>query len=130
MKVQNWSVRPCKKSDLDRFRLWLNGLGEGGAKHLSEALQNNQSLLKLSFSSNNIGDGGAKLFSQALQTNQTLHTLYPQYNEIGDIGTKYLSETLIKNQTLKALYLPGNKIGDGIQISHWISTKESYDNKS
>ena len=50
-----------------------------------------------------LGDTGPKHLSEALQKNQTLTDLEIIGVEIGDNGTRYLSQVLQKNQNLKLL---------------------------
>lgn len=63
----------------------------------------------------NIGDSGAKELSEALNLNKTLKKLTDreiEKKDIGDSSANELSEALKLNKRLSAIYFPNNKLGD------------------
>ncbi|CAF3911805.1 unnamed protein product [Rotaria magnacalcarata] len=66
--------------------LYSNQIGDIGIEYL------NEKITALNLSDNGIGDKGAKFLSEALQKNTTLMELYPEKNEIGYKGAQNLGE--------------------------------------
>ncbi|CAF1379797.1 unnamed protein product [Adineta steineri] len=79
-----------------------------GAQHLSNVLQQNETLMTLNLEFNLIDDQGALHLANALQKNKTLTTLYLQFNKISSEGAGHLAIALQQNQTLTTLDLRGN----------------------
>eukprot|EP01125_Pyxidicula_operculata_P002831 TRINITY_DN1265_c0_g1_i2.p1 TRINITY_DN1265_c0_g1~~TRINITY_DN1265_c0_g1_i2.p1 ORF type:complete len:679 (-),score=121.35 TRINITY_DN1265_c0_g1_i2:83-2119(-) len=124
---------------MDQLPLMKYPLGSNGAKLLSEALKNNQtitfldlyhtgigddevvllcdslmqnSLKSLKLEKNSIGDKGANAISEMMKCNTTLTTLYLSGNMISPIGIKKISEFLTINTTLAKLYLSQNDVNN------------------
>ncbi|CAF1178953.1 unnamed protein product [Rotaria sp. Silwood1] len=85
-----------------------------GAMIISEALRNNNTLVKLFLSHNKLGDDGTKFLARALSydNNSTLRELSLGHNGITDQGAEYLAKMLESNVTLTYLWLGSNKISD------------------
>ncbi|CAF3879624.1 unnamed protein product [Rotaria sp. Silwood1] len=85
-----------------------------GAKIISEALRNNDTLVKLFLSHNKLGDDGINYIARALSgvNNSTLEQLNLCHNGITDQGAEYLARMLESNETLTHLWLASNEISD------------------
>ncbi|CAF5004895.1 unnamed protein product, partial [Rotaria sp. Silwood1] len=85
-----------------------------GALIISEALRNNDTLVKLFLSHNKLGDDGTKFLARALScdNNSTLRELSLCHNGITDQGAEDLARMLASNETLTHLWLGSNKISD------------------
>ena len=96
-----------------------SNISSDGARIISEALHDNNTLEELFISRNKIGDIGAKCLAEALSgdNNTTLKQLCLGCNGITDHGIEYIATMLESNQTLTHLRLPSNQISDrGLQV--------------
>ncbi|CAF2070201.1 unnamed protein product, partial [Rotaria magnacalcarata] len=96
-----------------------NQIGMMGAKHLTNMLQTNSTLMMLNLWSNRIKDKGAEYLASVLETNKTLTALDIGSNHIGDDGAEYLAHAL---QTNRVSWLP--------QQSRWSSTVSILNHRS
>ena len=95
------------------LNLELNGVGEGGAQAIAEALRANHTLTKLYLGDNRVGDAGAHAIAEALRVNHTLTMLNLHGNAVGEGGAQTIAETLRVNHTLTELHLVSNRVGEG-----------------
>ena len=82
-----------------------NGIGETGAKSLSESLKSNTTLTKLDLRGKDKRNKTQKRHPSTIHSFLFLNTSTD--NEIGDTGVKSLSESLKSNTTLTKLNLRG-----------------------
>jgi hypothetical protein len=96
------------------------GVGNNGAKELSDALRDNKSVQKLNLSGNLITEIGIGSIASMLAINSTLTNLDLSNNALSDESMRILSEQALKTNTslnLKRLTLNQNTIGDkGIEF--------------
>ena len=97
--------------DFCAFDLQENNITSLGANILSEAMQNNTSLIRLDLTMNDIGDAGARGLGKGLK-NTVLQTLFLADNNIADRGAQELGEGLKNNFSLQVLGLSSNVIDD------------------
>ncbi|CAF0899935.1 unnamed protein product [Adineta steineri] len=116
--------------------LSYNEIGDIGAQHLADTLQNYQTLATLDLSHNRIGNNGAQYLNDTFKENKTLIKLNLEENpgsycaivsaaiqirhnkvltiielshcQIGNNGAQYLHDTFKENKTLIKLNLEGN----------------------
>ncbi|NXP25569.1 C2TA protein, partial [Scytalopus superciliaris] len=101
---------------LDLDALSENGIGDEGAKSLSEVFPTLTSLETLNLSQNKITDVGAKNLSAALPSLSSLKTLSLYNNNICDVGAENLAKALPAMTSLRVLDVQYNKItGVGAQ---------------
>ena len=99
-------------SSLSILFIGRNGLGDEGAKVLSEGLLNTTSLQLLGISHNKITCKGAKTLSHALLKNTSLLGLNLSSNSIGDDGAIAIADALAHGNTkLVVLRVQRNNIG-------------------
>ena len=102
------------------------GITSQGAEELSRALAQNSSLEKLDIGGNDgVGDGGIKHIAEALEHNKQLKELWIGRCGVTDKGAAYLASALSVNSTLKVLRMgdsEGKLTEDGLskltQTSH------------
>ena len=112
-EIQNTISRVANNDpSLTSLDLFLNGIGDDGAKALAAALKNNTSLTSLNLGGNGIGAEGAKALATALKTNTSLTSLNLRGNRIGDDVANALAAALKTNTSLTSLNLVNNGIGD------------------
>ena len=95
---------------LTHLNLSHNGFSDGGAKCISEAIKVNKTLTILDLSKNGISDAGATCIAEAIKVNKTLTHLYLERNGISDAGATCIAEAIKVNKTLTNLYLSYNGI--------------------
>ncbi|KAK4813460.1 hypothetical protein QYF61_006251 [Mycteria americana] len=101
---------------LDLDALSENGLGDEGAKTLSEVFPTLRSLETLNLSQNKITDVGAEKLATALPSLSSLKTLSLYNNSICDFGAENLAKVLPAMGSLRVLDVQYNKItGVGAQ---------------
>ncbi|XP_061232099.1 MHC class II transactivator isoform X2 [Neopsephotus bourkii] len=101
---------------LDLDALSENGIGDEGAKSLSEVFPTLTSLETLNLSQNNITDVGAEKLATALPSLSSLKTLSLYNNSICDFGAENLAKVLPAMASLRVLEVQYNKItGAGAQ---------------
>ncbi|NXG16178.1 C2TA protein, partial [Grallaria varia] len=101
---------------LDLDALSENGIGDEGAKSLSEVLPNLTSLETLNLSQNKITDVGTENLAAALPSLSSLRTLSLYNNNICDFGAENLAKALPAMTSLRVLDVQYNKItGVGAQ---------------
>ncbi|XP_071616868.1 MHC class II transactivator isoform X1 [Heliangelus exortis] len=101
---------------LDLDALSENGIGDEGAKSLSEVLPALISLETLNLSQNKITDVGAEKLATALPSLSSLKTLSLYNNSICDFGAENLAKVLPAMASLRVLDVQYNKItGAGAQ---------------
>ncbi|NXJ60828.1 C2TA protein, partial [Rostratula benghalensis] len=101
---------------LDLDALSENGIGDEGAKSLSEGFPNLTSLETLNLSQNKITDVGAEKLAIALPSLSSLKTLSLYNNNICDFGAEKLAKVLPVMTSLRVLDVQYNKItGVGAQ---------------
>ncbi|NXI44968.1 C2TA protein, partial [Galbula dea] len=101
---------------LDLDALSENGLGDEGAKSLSEVFPALTSLETLNLSQNKITDVGAEKLATALPSLSSLKTLSLYNNSICDFGAENLAKVLPAMASLRVLDIQYNKItGVGAQ---------------
>ncbi|KAM9012646.1 LOW QUALITY PROTEIN: MHC class II transactivator [Ara ararauna] len=101
---------------LDLDALSENGIGDEGAKSLSEVLPTLTSLETLNLSQNKITDVGAEKLATALPSLSSLKTLSLYNNSICDFGAENLAKVLPAMASLRVLEVQYNKItGAGAQ---------------
>jgi len=94
-------------------------LGDIGARTIVNCLRlpQNRLLGELCLGDNGIGDTGARLLSEFLETPASvLRRLSLRDNRIGDAGANFLAAALTKNTKLEELDLWGNLISDAAKI--------------
>jgi len=94
--------------------LSILSLPEEGARPLSEALRENETITTLDLSGNalGMGDRGCVLFWDCLVVNKTLRILILINNAIGGQGAEFLAEGLRQNAAVHSVFLYRNAIGD------------------
>ncbi|KAM6320072.1 LOW QUALITY PROTEIN: MHC class II transactivator [Podargus strigoides] len=101
---------------LDLDALSENGIGDEGAKSLSEVFPTLKSLETLNLSQNKITDVGAEKLATALPCLSSLKTLSLYNNSICDFGAENLAKVLPAMESLRVLDVQYNKItGAGAQ---------------
>ncbi|KAF1539803.1 MHC class II transactivator, partial [Eudyptula minor] len=101
---------------LDLDALSENGIGDEGAKSLSEVFPTLTSLETLNLSQNKITDVGAEKLATALPFLSSLKTLSLYNNSICDFGAENLAKVLPEMTSLRVLEVQYNKItGVGAQ---------------
>uniref|UniRef100_A0A8B9FUF3 MHC class II transactivator n=1 Tax=Amazona collaria TaxID=241587 RepID=A0A8B9FUF3_9PSIT len=101
---------------LDLDALSENGIGDEGAKSLSEVFPTLTSLETLNLSQNKITDVGAERLATALPSLSSLKTLSLYNNSICDFGAENLAKVLPAMASLRVLEVQYNKItGAGAQ---------------
>ncbi|NXT27178.1 C2TA protein, partial [Syrrhaptes paradoxus] len=101
---------------LDLDALSENGIGDEGAKSLSEVFPTLTSLETLNLSQNKITDVGAEKLATALPALSSLKTLSLYNNSICDFGAENLAKVLPEMASLRVLDVQYNKItGVGAQ---------------
>ncbi|NXU87025.1 C2TA protein, partial [Xiphorhynchus elegans] len=101
---------------LDLDALSENGIGDEGAKSLSEVFPTLTSLETLNLSQNKITDVGAEKLATALPSLSSLKTLSLYNNNICDFGAENLAKALPEMTSLRVLDVQYNKItGVGAQ---------------
>ncbi|XP_031411686.1 MHC class II transactivator isoform X7 [Meleagris gallopavo] len=101
---------------LDLDALSENGIGDEGAKSLSEVFPTLTSLETLNLSQNKITDVGAEKLATALPSLSSLTTLSLYNNSICDFGAENLAKVLPAMASLRVLDIQYNKItGVGAQ---------------
>ncbi|NXF77560.1 C2TA protein, partial [Sclerurus mexicanus] len=101
---------------LDLDALSENGIGDEGAKSLSEVFPTLTSLETLNLSQNKITDMGAEKLATALPSLSSLKTLSLYNNNICDFGAENLAKALPAMTSLRVLDVQYNKItGVGAQ---------------
>ncbi|NXP76956.1 C2TA protein, partial [Ramphastos sulfuratus] len=101
---------------LDLDALSENGIGDEGAKSLSEVFPTLTSLETLNLSQNKITDVGAEKLATALPSLSSLKTLSLYNNSICDFGAENLAKVLPEMASLRVLDVQYNKItGIGAQ---------------
>ncbi|NXV78322.1 C2TA protein, partial [Atlantisia rogersi] len=101
---------------LDLDALSENGIGDEGAKSLSEVFPTLTSLETLNLSQNKITDVGAEKLATALPSLSSLKTLSLYNNNICDLGAENLAKVLPAMASLRVLDIQYNKItGVGAQ---------------
>ncbi|XP_064886535.1 MHC class II transactivator isoform X2 [Columba livia] len=101
---------------LDLDALSENGIGDEGAKSLSEVFPTLKSLETLNLSQNKITDVGAEKLATALPSLLSLKTLSLYNNSICDFGAENLAKVLPAMASLRVLEVQYNKItGVGAQ---------------
>ncbi|NXX53688.1 C2TA protein, partial [Scopus umbretta] len=101
---------------LDLDALSENGIGDEGAKSLSEVFPTLRSLETLNLSQNKITDVGAEKLATALPSLSSLKTLSLYNNSICDFGAENLAKVLPAMASLRVLDIQYNKItGIGAQ---------------
>ncbi|KFP23890.1 MHC class II transactivator [Colius striatus] len=101
---------------LDLDALSENGIGDEGAKSLSEVFSTLKSLKTLNLSQNKITDVGAEKLATALPSLSSLQTLSLYNNSICDFGAENLAKVLPEMTSLRVLDVQYNKItGVGAQ---------------
>ncbi|KAM6378866.1 MHC class II transactivator [Pluvialis apricaria] len=101
---------------LDLDALSENGIGDEGAKSLSEVFPTLTSLETLNLSQNKITDVGAEKLATALPSLSSLKTLSLYNNSICDFGAENLAKVLPAMSSLRVLDVQYNKItGVGAQ---------------
>ncbi|KFQ65991.1 MHC class II transactivator, partial [Pelecanus crispus] len=101
---------------LDLDALSENGIGDEGAKSLSEVFPTLRSLETLNLSQNKITDVGAEKLATALPSLSSLKTLSLYNNSICDFGAENLAKVLPAMDSLRVLDVQYNKItGVGAQ---------------
>ncbi|NXQ84614.1 C2TA protein, partial [Nyctibius grandis] len=101
---------------LDLDALSENGIGDEGAKSLSEVFPTLTSLETLNLSQNKITDVGAEKLATALPSLSSLKTLSLYNNSICDFGAENLAKVLPAMASLRVLDVQYNKItGVGAQ---------------
>ncbi|XP_062467785.1 MHC class II transactivator-like, partial [Pezoporus occidentalis] len=101
---------------LDLDALSENGIGDEGAKSLSEVFPTLTSLETLNLSQNKITDVGAEKLATALPSLSSLKTLSLYNNSICDFGAENLAKVLPAMASLRVLEVQYNKItGAGAQ---------------
>ncbi|XP_054017319.1 MHC class II transactivator [Dryobates pubescens] len=101
---------------LDLDALSENGIGDEGAKSLSEVFPTLTSLETLNLSQNKITDVGAEKLATALPSLSSLKTLSLYNNSICDFGAENLAKVLPEMASLRVLDVQYNKItGVGAQ---------------
>ena len=98
---------PAHHSSLTILYLSHAGVSDDGAKHLSEMLKSNVTLVELWLSDNEIGDGGVQSLAQVLACqNTTLKFLSLSMNSsVTDSSIDALLLMFAKNRTLKSFWL-------------------------
>ncbi|NWX88029.1 C2TA protein, partial [Nothoprocta pentlandii] len=97
---------------LDLEALSENGIGDEGAKRLSEVFPKLTSLETLNLSQNKITDVGAEKLAKALPHLSSLKTLSLYNNSICDFGAESLAKILPAMASLRVLDVQYNKITD------------------
>ncbi|XP_009073697.1 PREDICTED: MHC class II transactivator, partial [Acanthisitta chloris] len=97
---------------LDLDALSENGIGDEGAKSLSEVFPTLTSLETLNLSQNKITDVGAEKLATALPSLSSLRTLSLYNNSICDFGAENLAKVLPVMTSLRVLEVQYNKITD------------------
>lgn len=97
---------------LDLDALSENGIGDEGAKSLSEVFPTLTSLETLNLSQNKITDVGAEKLATALPSLSSLTTLSLYNNSICDFGAENLAKVLPAMASLRVLDIQYNKITD------------------
>ncbi|KFV16214.1 MHC class II transactivator, partial [Tauraco erythrolophus] len=95
---------------LDLDALSENGIGDEGAKSLSEVFPTLTSLETLNLSQNKITDVGAEKLATALPSLSSLKTLSLYNNSICDVGAENLAKVLPVMASLRVLDVQYNKI--------------------
>ncbi|NXL43189.1 C2TA protein, partial [Podilymbus podiceps] len=95
---------------LDLDALSENGIGDEGAKSLSEVFPTLTSLETLNLSQNKITDVGAEKLATALPSLSSLKTLSLYNNNICDFGAENLAKALPAMESLRVLDVQYNKI--------------------
>ncbi|NXL99413.1 C2TA protein, partial [Tyrannus savana] len=95
---------------LDLDALSENGIGDEGAKSLSEVFPTLTSLETLNLSQNKITDAGAEKLATALPSLSSLKTLSLYNNNISDFGAENLAKVLPAMTSLRVLDVQYNKI--------------------
>ncbi|NWI99104.1 C2TA protein, partial [Crypturellus undulatus] len=97
---------------LDLEALGENGIGDEGARSLSEVFPRLTSLETLNLSQNKITDAGAEKLAKALPHLSSLKTLSLYNNSICDSGAENLAKILPSMASLRVLDVQYNKITD------------------
>jgi hypothetical protein len=92
--------------------LSLNGIGDAGAKFLSEGIKEARVPLTLYLRDNDIGEAGAKFISAGIKEARVPLTLNLKNNDIGEAGAEFLSEGIKEARFPLTLYLKNNDIGE------------------
>lgn len=98
--------------ELESLTLSGNGIGDGGAGWIAEALQTNRTLRALDLSRNMLSNSAAADIADALYSNESLESLVLTQNAIGIEGACELAEALRSNKSLCVLHLDDNPIGE------------------
>ena len=90
--------------------LTLCNIGNNGAITLAEAIQVNNTLQKISISSNSISDDGAVAIGNSIKFNTSLQELNISHNTITNYGIKVLAKGIEINSTLHNIDVSKNHI--------------------
>ncbi|KAH3766748.1 Protein NLRC3 [Pelomyxa schiedti] len=112
---------------LCRLSLYRNNLGDDGACCISRALSSSKFLHSFSLENNRIGPDGATFIGKALFSNSSLLCLDLGYNTIGKNGAEVIAQALQSNNSLLCLNLGWNNVGDNgaCLIAHALSNNAS-----
>eukprot|EP00347_Sterkiella_histriomuscorum_P016662 403352336 len=100
-------------SHISKLDLKGNNIGERGAIYLSQLLQENDSIRKISLEWNCVGvtDGGVQAICSALHHNTSVQELDLRNNQIQQSSAVHLADLLRANRTIKRLDLRWNELG-------------------
>lgn len=97
---------------VEQLHLRHNSVGSDGAALLSEALNDDGSMVALLLGWNDIGSTGTEFICDSLRQNQTLRLLDIDGNDLGSDGAAAVSLALRDNTSLSSIWLASNNIGD------------------
>ena len=92
-------------------KLSLGHIGNEGMRHIAEALKTNTCITQLHLNNNNIGVKGAALLKEVIKANRTIVLLSLTHNCIGDEGARHIASALNSNSTITEIHLSDNGIG-------------------
>ncbi|KAJ7411078.1 MHC class II transactivator isoform X1 [Willisornis vidua] len=108
------AIRNLRKLEFALDALSENGIGDEGAKSLSEVFPNLTSLETLNLYNNSICDFGAENLAKALPAMTSLRVLDVQYNKITGVGAQQLTNSLRKCPHIKNLLMWNPTIPHGV----------------
>lgn len=111
------ALRSSSNNGLTRLCLWMNEIGDEGAKWFGEMLECDQVLTSLDLRRNQIGDAGAASLATALRHNSTLRALNLEWNNMSVCGATQLITAVQENVALTSFGMTWHG-----SLTRWIAT--------
>jgi hypothetical protein len=110
-EVSSLSEALQQNTNLERLSLSGNESGDEGVTAVAKALHG-KNLVSLSFDNCSVNDNGAKAIAETVKASSSLQELALSHNQIGTEGAKALADAVKSSKSLTTLDLSQNVIGD------------------